>query len=96
MSIQLKKLLMYSHMRIALRRIPVNLNTKRNSNHNRYKQNFLADSGYSSNKNKRFLKNKGYTPVIKYNKRNTKSKKKISVLEGSSCIQVNLTSLSST
>jgi hypothetical protein len=57
--------------------IPINLNTKRNSTHNRYKQTFLADSGYSSTKNKIFLKKLGYNPLIAYNKRNTKNKNMI-------------------
>lgn len=52
----------------------INLNTLKNSKINRYKQYLLADSGYDSHKNKRFLKKLGYTPVIKYNKRNTKDK----------------------
>jgi Transposase DDE domain len=39
----------------------------------RYKQNFLADSGYHSSKNKTYLKNLGYNPIIKYNKRNTQN-----------------------
>jgi len=53
--------------------ISVNLNTKKNSTHNRYKQHFLADSGYSSFGNTAYLKKLGYTPIIKYNKKNTKN-----------------------
>lgn len=53
------------------------LKTLNNSKINRYKQTFLADSGYDTKQNKKFLIRKGYTPLIKYNKRNTKDKKKI-------------------
>jgi hypothetical protein len=51
------------------------LNTLKNSKINRYKQYFLGDPGYDTKKNKQFLVNKGYIPVIKYNKRNTRNKK---------------------
>ena len=54
--------------------LPSNLNTLQNSKINRYKQYFLGDSGYDTKKNKNFLKEKGYTPLIKYNKRNCKNK----------------------
>jgi len=54
--------------------LPANINTLRNSKINRYKQNFLADSGYCTKNNKLFLIKKGYRPIIKYNKRNTKNK----------------------
>lgn len=37
----------------------------------------LADSGYCSKKNSSYLKKKGYHPIIKYNKRNTKNKELI-------------------
>ena len=57
--------------------IPVNLNTLRNSKINRYKQNFIADAGYCSQKNRSFLRNKGYHPIIRYNKRKNKNKKEI-------------------
>lgn len=57
--------------------IPVNLNTLRNSKVNRYKQYMLGDSGYHTKNNLSYLKKLGYTPIIKYNKRNTKDKKKI-------------------
>ena len=40
-------------------------------------QYLLADAAYDTDKNKKFLINKGYIPVIRYNKRNTKDKKKI-------------------
>lgn len=58
-------------------KIPINLNTLRNSKNNRYKQYFLADALYNTNKNKLFLNNIGYTSIIAYNKRNTKNKNKI-------------------
>ena len=59
----------------TLNKMPINLNTLRNSKVNRYKQFMLADSGYSSKKNKTYLKNLGYTPLILWNKGNTKDKK---------------------
>ena len=52
--------------------LPPCLNTLRNSKINRYKQYLLADSAYLSLKNKLFLKEKGYVPLIAYNKKNTK------------------------
>lgn len=52
--------------------IVINLNTKKNSNNNRYKQYFIGDTGYSSLKNKKYLRKVGYTPIIKYNVKNTK------------------------
>jgi hypothetical protein len=62
----------------TLESVQVNLNTLKNSNNNRYKQYMLADSGYCSKKNKYLLMKKGYTPIISYNKRNTKNKELIS------------------
>ena len=53
--------------------MPINLDTLKNSSNNRYKQYMLADSSYHSNKNKAFLNEKGYIPVIYCNKRNTKN-----------------------
>lgn len=64
-----------STMKETIKKLPVNLNTKRNSTHNRYKQKMLADSGYSSKYNKKMLIKLGYEPIIKYNKKNTKNKK---------------------
>lgn len=46
-------------------------------NHNRYKQYLLADAGYDTNENKNLLTQKGYTPIISPNMRNTKDKKKL-------------------
>ncbi len=57
-----------------VKKLPASLNTKKNSKVNRYKQNFLADSGYSTKANKLLLEKKGYTPIIRFNKRNTKNK----------------------
>lgn len=54
--------------------LPINLNTLNNSKINRYKQYFLADSGYHSKKNIDFVEKKGYIPLIKYNKRNERRK----------------------
>ena len=48
----------------TINKMPINLNTLRNSKVNRYKQFMLADTGYSSKKNKTYLKNLGYTPLI--------------------------------
>jgi hypothetical protein len=52
----------------------INCNTEKYTNHNRYKQYFLADSGYDSKQNHIKLINKGYIPIIKQNKRNIKNK----------------------
>ena len=57
--------------------IPIDLKTKENFHHNRYKQYLIADAGYCSNDNNIFLHNKKYIPVIKYNKKNCKNKQKI-------------------
>ena len=43
--------------------------TNKYKNSNRHKQYFLADAGYDSNKNIKFLKEKGYIPIIPKNKR---------------------------
>lgn len=55
--------------------------TKENINEkciiNKYKKYMLADKGYDSNKITNILKGKGYTPIIAYNKRNTKDITKI-------------------
>lgn len=57
--------------------IPINLNTLQNSKSNRFKQTIIADAGYHSKKNIKYLKSKGYSSIIAYNKRNTKDKIKI-------------------
>ena len=62
-------------LRETINKLPINLNTLRNSKNNRYKQYLLADSGYNSNSNKAYLKQLGYTSIIAYNKRNCKDKK---------------------
>jgi len=61
----------------TVNKLPINLNTLRNSKVNRYKQHMLADAGYCSNNNKLFLKKLGYVPIIAYNKRNERNKQKI-------------------
>lgn len=55
----------------------IDCKTIKYQNHNRYKQYFLADSGYDSNKNHQKLTDKGYIPIIIQNKRNIKNKKLI-------------------
>jgi transposase len=57
----------------TINKIPINLNTLRNSKNNRYKQHFIGDALYDSNKNKTYLKKLGYTPIIAYNRKNTKN-----------------------
>ena len=42
---------------------------------NRHKKYFIADAGYNSKNNMEYLENKGYVPIIWYNKRNTKNNK---------------------
>jgi transposase len=54
--------------------LPNELNTLRNSKINRYKQYFLGNAGYDTKKNKQFLIDKGYKPIIRYNRKNTKDK----------------------
>ncbi len=61
----------------TINNIPIDLHTLKNSKNNRYKQYMLADTGYDSRKNTQYLKQLGYTPIIAFNKRNTKDKKKI-------------------
>jgi Transposase DDE domain len=61
--------------------LPVNLNTLKNSKVNRFKQTFLADSGYDSKSNETFLKLKGYNPIICKNKRGTKNKEKLAKMK---------------
>lgn len=53
------------------------MNTVNNFKINRYRQFLLADSGYCSNNNKSFLKTKGYTPIIAYNKGNCRNQNTI-------------------
>lgn len=55
----------------------INCDTKKYSNHNRFKQYFLADSGYDSKQNNEILIKKGYIPIIIQNRRNIKNKKLI-------------------
>ena len=47
------------------------------SNENKYKQYFLADSGYDSKRIRKFVVKKGYTPIIKPNNRNQANHKKV-------------------
>ena len=86
-----------SEIKDTINSIPVNINTKRNSTHNRYKQKFLADTGYYSNSNVTYLKELGYTPIIPFNPKNTKdlelieakqfTKKEYEIYKGRSIIE---------
>lgn len=61
----------------AIDKCVIDCNTKKYQNHNRFKQYFLADSGYDSKANHELLIEKGYTPIIIQNRRNIKDKKKL-------------------
>lgn len=63
----------------AVNNIVINCNTKFYSNHNRFKQYFIADPGYDSKNNINLLSKKGYTCIIKQNRKNIKKKKLIRV-----------------
>lgn len=52
--------------------LPIDLETEKHQNNNRYKQYLLADSGYCSKANRLSLRKKGYNPLIWYNKRGAK------------------------
>jgi len=60
--------------------IRIDCNTKKYQNHNRFKQYLLADSGYDSKENLKLLHKKGYTPIIKQNKRNIRKKELVQQL----------------
>ena len=60
--------------------IIINTNTKKYQGINKYKQYFLADKGYDTNNIRKLLKEKGYTPIIDHNRRNTKDINKIKKL----------------
>jgi hypothetical protein len=64
----------------AINKRIINCNTKKYSNHNRYKQYLLADRGYDSKKNYTKVINEGYTPIILQNTRKIKNKKFIRTL----------------
>ena len=57
-------------------KLPINLNTKKYSKNNKYKQYFLADPGYDSKRIRNFVTERGYTPIIKPNNRNTINEEK--------------------
>ena len=61
----------------TIKSVPINLNTKRNSKINRYKQNILLDAQYDSINNQKYLSEIGYVPIIAPNKRNTKDINKL-------------------
>ena len=63
-----------------LQNMLIDTNTKKFVNNNRYKQYFLGDKGYDSQKIRNILSEKGYIPLIDYNKRNTRDPKKIKKL----------------
>lgn len=56
--------------------INVNVNTLKCSKNNKHKQYLLADSGYDTKEIHKNLISRGYTPIIKPNKRNTKDESK--------------------
>jgi DDE family transposase len=58
-------------------KIPIDTDTKKHCNNNRYKQYLLADSGYCSKDNRLVLKELGYNPLIWFNIRNTRDETKI-------------------
>jgi len=60
----------------TINNINVNINTLKCSNNNKHKQYLLADSGYDTKEIHKSLIDKGYTPIIKPNKRNTKDENK--------------------
>jgi transposase len=55
----------------------ISTNANKYKKSNRHKQYFLADKGYSTKNIESFLKQKGYEPIIAFNKRNIKDKTKI-------------------
>jgi transposase len=61
--------------------LPSTLNTKENSTNNRYKQYMLADTGYCSQSNRDFLIDKGYIPLIRFNKRNNSNEEYINSMK---------------
>jgi transposase len=65
----------------SVNKIPIDLETKKNKNNNRYKQYMLADTGYCSKKNRSFLLEKGYVPLIRFNKRNNKNEEFINSMK---------------
>lgn len=65
----------------TINNLAINLNTLQNSKINRYKQYFIADALYDSNKNNKYLKSLGYSPIISPNRRNTKDKIKLAEKE---------------
>ena len=65
----------------AINNCVINTNTEKYKNHNRFKQYFLADSGYDSKNNHDLLINKGYIPIIIQNRKNIKDQKKIRKLD---------------
>ena len=58
----------------------IKTNPQKYKNSNRHKQHFLADKGYDSKNNRKYLKEKGFNTIIPYNTRNTKDPKKINKL----------------
>jgi hypothetical protein len=55
-------------------------NTQKYTSNNRYKQYFLADSGYDSNKIRKLITEKGYKYICPQNKRNIQNPKKLITL----------------
>lgn len=60
----------------------INTNPKKYTHSNKYKQYFMADSGFDSKKDIDYLKENGYIPLIKQNIRNIKNDKYIRNMTG--------------
>lgn len=65
----------------TVERIPLDLNTLRNSKVNRYRQYLIADSGYDSKSNHKYLEKIGYLPIIANNRRTLEKRKNMSPKE---------------
>lgn len=51
--------------------IPINTKSKELANNNRFKQYFAADANYFTKNNEAVLRSKGYTSLVRYNRRTT-------------------------
>jgi hypothetical protein len=64
----------------TLNSIYISTNTEKLKKSNRYKQYMFADKGYDTDEIRTELNNRGYTPIIDYNARNTKDETKLKKL----------------